>query len=96
MNDLKEMGKIKTDKQVIVGFCAESENLLNNATKKLQEKNVDYIVANDISRSDIGFNSDDNEVTILAKNATTVVLPKMSKQEVAKNIIQTCIISSMN
>jgi len=93
---LKEMGKIKTDKQVIIGFCAESENLLNNATKKLQEKNVDFIIANDISRSDIGFNSNDNEVTILAKDATTVALPKMSKQDVAKNIIQKCIIASMN
>ena len=92
---LKEMGKIKTDKQVVIGFCAESENLLNNATKKLHEKNIDFIVANDISRSDIGFNSNDNEVTILGNDGSSCILPKMSKMDIAKNIIQKCILDKI-
>ena len=55
----------KKTHQIIVGFCAESENLLNNAKEKIAKKGCDYLVANDISRADIGFSSDDNEVSIL-------------------------------
>ena len=84
---LKEMGKIKKDNQIIVGFCAESENLLNNAQKKLLEKNVDFIAANDISRSDIGFGSDFNEMTLFAKNGNKTVIPKATKTDVAKIIL---------
>lgn len=88
---LKEMGKIKTENQIIIGFCAESENLLDNATKKLKEKNIDFIVANDISRKDIGFNSDYNEVTILSSTQENVTLERMSKADIARNIIEICI-----
>lgn len=88
---LKEMGKIKTENQIIIGFCAESENLLDNATKKLKEKNIDFIVANDISRNDIGFNSDYNEVTILSSTQENVTLERMSKADIARNIIEICI-----
>lgn len=84
---LKEMGKIKKDNQIIVGFCAESENLLNNAQKKLLEKNVDFIAANDISRSDIGFGSDFNEMTLIAKNGNKTIIPKATKTDVAKIIL---------
>ena len=64
---LKEISALKTSVK-IVGFCAESENLLENAKVKIQAKGCDYLVANDISRKDIGFSSDMNEVYILEKN----------------------------
>ena len=66
---LKEIcQKRTTSHPLIVGFCAESENLLKNAKEKLVKKGCDYLIANDISRKDIGFSSDYNEVTILSKN----------------------------
>ena len=64
---LFELGKNKKN-QILVGFAAESQNLIENAVKKLDKKNLDFIVANDISRKDIGFSSDLNEVYILDKN----------------------------
>ncbi len=88
---LKEMGKTKTEKQTVIGFCAESENLITNATKKLNSKNTDYIVANNISRTDIGFGSDFNEVTILSKDGTSKTIERKTKNEVAKEILATCI-----
>jgi len=84
---LKEISKMKRDKQIVVGFCAESENLLTNAKKKLMEKKLDFIVANDISRIDIGFNSDFNEVTIIDKNEITFKIQKQSKIDIAKKIL---------
>lgn len=64
---LKEISSRKT-RQIVVGFCAESENLIENAKEKIHKKGCDYLIANDISRKDIGFSSDYNEVTILDKN----------------------------
>jgi len=84
---LKEMGKIKNDKQVIVGFCAESENLLANAQKKLVEKNVDFIAANDISRADIGFGSDYNEITLIPKSGEKIDISRTTKKDAAKIIL---------
>ena len=77
-----------TPNTVIVGFCAESENLIENAKIKIQNKGCDYIVANDISRKDIGFNSDENEVYILDKNLNIKHLEKDSKQNIAKQILE--------
>lgn len=88
---LKEISKIKKKQQIVIGFCAESENLLNNAQKKLNEKNLDYIVANDISRTDIGFGSDFNEVTILTKNDEKKLVKKATKNDIAKIILKTCL-----
>ena len=79
---LLDLGKNK-GKRILVGFAAETENLLANATEKLKKKNLDMIVANDISRSDIGFGSEDNQVTLILKDGTSVSLPKMGKDEVA-------------
>ena len=87
---LKEISKIKKKKQLVVGFCAESENLLNNAQKKLTEKNLDFIAANDISRKDIGFGSDYNEITLLFKDGSSQKIEKMPKKAAAKIIIETC------
>ncbi|MBO7672016.1 bifunctional phosphopantothenoylcysteine decarboxylase/phosphopantothenate--cysteine ligase CoaBC [bacterium] len=87
---LKTICEIKKEKNLktkIIGFCAESENLLNNAKEKISKKGCDYLIANDISRADIGFGSDDNEVTILYKNGTAETLEKASKSVIAKEII---------
>ena len=82
---LKSLGEIKTH-QILVGFAAESNNVLENANKKLKNKNLDFIVANDITSSDTGFGSEDNQVVILSKNDEKLELEKMSKKEVASNI----------
>lgn len=84
---LKEICTKKTH-QKIIGFCAESENLINNAKEKIQKKGCDYLVANDISRKDIGFSSDYNEVTILKKNGQMKKLERASKKDIAKQILK--------
>ena len=78
----------KKSHQIVVGFCAESENLLENAKEKISKKGCDYLVANDISRSDIGFSSDDNEVTILDKSGNIQKLEKTSKRVIARKILE--------
>ena len=82
---LKFLGEIKTH-QVLVGFAAESDNVLENAERKLKNKNLDFIVANDITSSDTGFGSEDNKVVILSKNNEKLELEKMSKKKDASNI----------
>ncbi len=84
---LKELCERKNH-QLVVGFCAESENLLKNAKEKISKKGCDYLIANDISRSDIGFSSDDNEVTILDKLGNIEKLEKASKKVIAKKILE--------
>lgn len=81
---LMELGKRKTN-QILVGFAAESENLKENAKSKLERKNLDYIVANDITSSDTGFASEDNKVIILSEKQETE-LDKMSKEKIASNL----------
>ena len=82
---LETLCKQKTN-QIIVGFAAESSNVIENAKSKLKRKNIDYIVANDITSNDTGFASDDNKVTIISSLGDVISLDKMSKREVAKNI----------
>lgn len=82
---LKTLGDMK-ENQILVGFAAESSNLKENAKGKLDRKNLDYIIANDISKPETGFASDENKVTIISKSGEEVYLEKMSKREVAKNI----------
>lgn len=82
---LKTLGDMK-ENQILVGFAAESSNLKENAKGKLEKKNLDYIIANDISKPETGFASDENKVTIISKSGEEVSLEKMSKREVAKNI----------
>src|SRR5574344_361576 len=62
---LKEISQKKKNSQIVIGFCAESEDLLKNAKEKIKNKGCDYLIANDISRTDIGFSSDFNEVYII-------------------------------
>jgi phosphopantothenoylcysteine decarboxylase/phosphopantothenate--cysteine ligase len=71
---------------LLIGFAAETENLLENARKKLTSKGVDAIVLNDVSRSDIGFNSDKNEVTIVTAN-DTIAVPEADKLQIAQKIL---------
>ena len=75
--------QIKNKKIKKIAFAAETENLIENAKIKLKEKNLDMIIANDVSREDIGFNSDDNQVTIIQKNGSVTELPVMPKTDLA-------------
>ena len=73
---------------LIVGFCAESEHLIENAKIKVKNKGCDYIVANDISRKDIGFNSNENEVYIIDKNLNINHIEKDTKENIAVKILE--------
>lgn len=83
-NDILSILGNKKDNQILVGFAAESENIIENAKGKLERKNLDYIVANDITSKDTGFASSDNKVTILTKKGDVISLDKMSKRNVAR------------
>ncbi|HOV70421.1 MAG TPA: bifunctional phosphopantothenoylcysteine decarboxylase/phosphopantothenate--cysteine ligase CoaBC, partial [Clostridia bacterium] len=74
-------------RKVLVAFAAESENLRENALKKLKEKNADIIVANDILRVDAGFNSANNAAVVFGRDGYVEELPLMSKREMAKRIL---------
>lgn len=82
---LKNLGERKKG-QILVGFAAESNNLLENAESKLKKKNLDYIVANDITSRDTGFASDFNKVYIINAGGTVKSLDKMTKREVAREL----------
>jgi phosphopantothenoylcysteine decarboxylase/phosphopantothenate--cysteine ligase len=72
--------------KVVVGFAAETENVLDNARKKLLEKNADLIVANDVSRADSGFDVETNRVALVTR-AQVEDLPVLSKRDVADRIL---------
>ncbi len=82
---LMEMGKNKKN-QTVIGFAAETENLLENGRKKLHKKNADYIIANDVSKEGAGFNVDTNIAVILSEKEE-VFLDKMTKLELADRIL---------
>lgn len=82
---LSILGERKTS-QILVGFAAESNNLEENATRKLIKKNLDLIVGNDITARETGFGSDDNKVIFISKTGEKTVLDKMTKLEVAKKL----------
>lgn len=73
---------------VLVGFAAETQDLLKNAKSKLRRKNADYIIANDVTRDGAGFQADTNIVTILGADGSALSLPQQSKSAVAEVIIQ--------
>lgn len=85
---LLEMGKMK-DNQLLVGFCAESVDLLENAKGKLERKNLDYIVANSVSY----FGKDENKVFIMDKNNEVEELPQMDKENLAKLLVEKILLS---
>ena len=82
---LVEVARRKT-MQVVVGFAAETENVLENARKKLASKSLDAIVVNDVSRECVGFDSDRNAVTIISQSEV-VEVPETSKWEVAHRVL---------
>ena len=84
---LKYVGDNKSDNQKVIGFAAETNNLIEYAKEKIIKKNLDYIVANDISKKDIGFGSEDNEVYIINKHDNIKKIDKNSKNNIAKAII---------
>ena len=88
---LKYVGEHKKENQIVVGFAAETNDLLDYAKEKIKKKNLDYIVANDISKQDIGFGSDDNEVYIIAKNGNIKKVEKTTKENIAKELLDTII-----
>ena len=83
---LKWLGHSKKEGQVVIGFAAETTNVLEYAKAKLEKKKADVIIANDVSNSRIGFNSDNHQVTLLTKDGHIVNLPEKSKEELALNI----------
>ncbi|WP_404283075.1 bifunctional phosphopantothenoylcysteine decarboxylase/phosphopantothenate--cysteine ligase CoaBC [Exiguobacterium aurantiacum] len=83
---LKTLGEKKTH-QLLVGFAAETENLEQHARDKIARKRVDYLVANDVSKPDIGFRSDDNEVMLFRADGAHVRLPRQSKRELAVELL---------
>ncbi|MGV7221864.1 MAG: bifunctional phosphopantothenoylcysteine decarboxylase/phosphopantothenate--cysteine ligase CoaBC [Nitrospinales bacterium] len=76
----------KTD-QIVVGFAAESQNIIQNALEKLERKKLDLIVANDISSPGLGFQSDSNQVSLIKSESEIETLPKLSKKEIADIIL---------
>ena len=73
--------------KLVIGFAAETENLLDNSLKKLKNKKCDWIIANDVSDKSIGFNSNNNEVTIIYKDQKIEKISKVAKSEIAIEIV---------
>ena len=84
---LKYVGDNKNENQKVIGFAAETNNLIEYAKEKIVKKNLDYIVANDISKKDIAFDSDDNEVYIIDKHDNIKKIDKSNKNNIARAII---------
>ncbi len=87
---------IKKGNRVLVGFAAETDDLYDNAKSKLSNKNMDMIVANDVTKEGAGFNSDTNIVSIILKNGEIVKLPIMSKEKVADEILNYALLEHNN
>ena len=83
---LKQLGSLKKEGQIVIGFAAETHQVIEFAKQKLVKKNADFIIANDVSDQSIGFGSDMHQVTILSKNGEEILLPKVSKHLLAKEI----------
>ena len=86
LNFLGKNNKLRP--KIVVGFSAETENLLNNSIKKLEEKHCDIIIANDVSKKNTGFNSDYNEVLIIQKNGKIEKLKKSKKTFIASVVAE--------
>jgi phosphopantothenoylcysteine decarboxylase/phosphopantothenate--cysteine ligase len=84
---IKTLGKLKKDGQIFVGFAAETRDLEQNALKKLKSKNLDMIIANEISGKNSAFGSEQNKVTIFTKNKTPKILDMMDKKVLADLIL---------
>lgn len=83
---LAEVGRVKGDR-LLVGFAAETQNMVSEAKRKMETKNCDLVVGNLVSQHGIGFGSDENEVTLVPRTGSPVPLPKASKRIVADQIL---------
>ena len=81
--------------KLVIGFAAETNNLVENSKKKLDKKNCDWIIANDVSNNEIGFDSDYNEITIFYRNKNLEKISKMKKSLIADKIVER-VISDLN
>ncbi len=86
---LAELGKLKTQKQLLVGFALETENEVANAKVKIKKKNLDLIVLNSLKDKGAGFKTDTNKITIIDKNNKITKFELKSKEDVAKDILKT-------
>jgi phosphopantothenoylcysteine decarboxylase/phosphopantothenate--cysteine ligase len=84
---LSQVAASRAKGMIVVGFAAETENVIDNAREKLQKKNLDAIVANDISRNDSGFDSITNAITIITRDGNPIELPLLPKTEAADRIL---------
>jgi phosphopantothenoylcysteine decarboxylase/phosphopantothenate--cysteine ligase len=84
---LADLAAARRPGQVLVGFAAETEDVVARARQKLERKGVDLVVANDVSAPGVGFDHDTNEVTILGADGAVVVVPLSSKRQVADAIL---------
>ena len=84
---LAALGRKKHTGQILVGFAAETEDLLDHARGKLAAKNLDWIVANDVTAEGAGFDGDTNIVTLLGRDGSETALPLLTKREVAERIL---------
>jgi len=81
------MGQLKSDSQVLVGFALETNDEEVNAERKLEKKNLDFIVLNSLRDEGAGFRTDTNKITIIRRNRTSVPFPLKSKADVAVDIV---------
>ena len=93
---LATLGSMKQEGQVLVGFALETDNEMANACRKLEKKNLDFIVLNSLKDAGAGFGVDTNRVTIISRNPDggtgTVQFPLLSKREVAEEIVRHCLL----
>jgi phosphopantothenoylcysteine decarboxylase/phosphopantothenate--cysteine ligase len=84
---LKALDKTRKSNQLIIGFAAETKNLVENALKKLENKNLDLIVANDVSAPGVGFGHDTNSVSVIDRDGVSTEISLCDKREIARNVI---------
>lgn len=85
---LAELGKRKTN-QLLIGFAAETNDVIHYAKGKLEKKNADYIIANDVTEAGSGFGTETNSVTLVGKNDVDMYFPHLPKKELALQLLQT-------
>jgi len=85
---LASLGKVKPENQILVGFAAETNDLIANAQGKLERKNLDWIVANKVGEPGQGFAVDQNAATLISRNGEQIALPLQSKFDLAKEIVR--------
>ncbi|MDQ3393200.1 MAG: bifunctional phosphopantothenoylcysteine decarboxylase/phosphopantothenate--cysteine ligase CoaBC [Bacteroidota bacterium] len=83
----QSLGRLKTDGQILIGFALETDNEIENAIKKLQKKNLDYIVLNSLNDPGAGFGHDTNKVSIIDKHNNIIIIELKPKTAIAKDIV---------